>query len=190
LAEGLRVHLADVQARVPGAQLVLQLDEPSLPAVLGGRVGTPSGWGTVRAVPAATAEQTLGEVLGVAGHRIVHCCAADAPLALLRSAGAEALAVDAALVGPAELDALGEAIDAGLAILYGVVPTTETRLSAAGVQERVERFWGQLGFERSRLASSLVLTPACGLAGASPAYARRVLEVLRDAGRRLLEDAA
>src|SRR5207253_2839212 len=50
LAEGLRLHLDELQRRVPGATLLMQLDEPSLPAVLGGRVPTPSGWGTVRAV--------------------------------------------------------------------------------------------------------------------------------------------
>ena len=138
LAEGLRRHLADVQARLPGADVILQLDEPSLPAVLGGRVGTPSGWGTVRSVPANVAEQTLGEVLAVAeaGHRIVHCCAAEAPLALMRGAGADALAVDAALVTAAELDVIGEAIEAGVAILYGLVPGTDSAITAATVAER------------------------------------------------------
>ncbi len=38
LAEGLRQHVADVARRVPGAQVFLQLDEPSLTAVLLGRV--------------------------------------------------------------------------------------------------------------------------------------------------------
>ena len=43
LAEGVRVHLATVQRLVPGAELVLQLDEPSLPAVLEGSLPTASG---------------------------------------------------------------------------------------------------------------------------------------------------
>ncbi|RQX18838.1 methionine synthase, partial [Micromonospora chalcea] len=34
----------------------------------------------------------------------------------------------------------------------------------------------------------VVVTPACGLAGATPAYARAVLTACRDAGRRLAED--
>ena len=190
LTEGLRLHLEDVQRRVPGAQLVLQLDEPSLPAVLGGRVGTPSGWGTVRSVAANVAEQTLGDVLAVAGagHRIVHCCAADAPLGVMRAAGADALAVDAAHIGARQLDALGEAVDAGLAVLYGVVPSTDSRITAATVASRVEGFWNQLGFDRGRLAHAVVPTPACGLAGASPAYARTALELLREVGRRLVQD--
>ena len=50
LAEGVRAYVADVLRRVPGASVVVQLDEPSLPAVLAGSVPTPSGWGSVPAV--------------------------------------------------------------------------------------------------------------------------------------------
>jgi hypothetical protein len=50
LAEGLREHLAEVRRRVPGAQIVLQLDEPSLFAVLRGHVRSASGYRTHRAV--------------------------------------------------------------------------------------------------------------------------------------------
>ena len=55
LAEGLALHAAEV-ARRTGARVVVQLDEPSLPAVLTGRLSTPSGLGTVSAVPAADAQ--------------------------------------------------------------------------------------------------------------------------------------
>jgi hypothetical protein len=47
--------------------------------------------------------------------------------------------------------------------------------------------WRRLGFPPGRLAEQVVVTPYCGLAGASPAYARRALahcrevaQVLRD----------
>ena len=50
LAEGVRRHVADVAGRLPDAQMVLQLDEPSLPAVLAGQVPTASGFGTLRSV--------------------------------------------------------------------------------------------------------------------------------------------
>ncbi|MEN3307275.1 MAG: hypothetical protein V7603_3477, partial [Micromonosporaceae bacterium] len=40
LGEGLARHVAEVGRRVPGAQVLLQLDEPSLPAVLAGQVPT------------------------------------------------------------------------------------------------------------------------------------------------------
>lgn len=90
LAEGLRGHLAEVRRRVPGARLVVQLDEPSLTAVLRGRVRTASGYRTHRAVDRQIVEATLREVLGAAGETatLVHTCAPEVPFALLRRAGA------------------------------------------------------------------------------------------------------
>jgi methionine synthase II (cobalamin-independent) len=191
LADGLRAHLAAVTARVPGATPVLQLDEPSLPAVLAGRVPTPSGYGTVRAVEPATAEQALRAVLQAApeGARVVHCCAPDVPLALLRAAGADALAVDAALLRPEQYDELGEAVDAGVSLWLGVLSGTDTAVTLDTAREPIRRLWAELGFARSDLAARLVPTPACGLAGASPAYARRVLTLLRDLGRWLSDES-
>ena len=43
LAEGVAAHVAEVRKRVPGATVLLQLDEPALPAALAGRVPTASG---------------------------------------------------------------------------------------------------------------------------------------------------
>jgi methionine synthase II (cobalamin-independent) len=192
LAEGLREQLADIAARVPGARLVVQLDEPSLPAVLGGTVPTPSGWGTARAVEATVVEQTLRGVLEVApaGARVVHCCAPDVPISLLRSAGADAVAVDAALLDNGKLDEYGEAIDAGLALWLGVVPSTDATITLDSARDPIRRLWNTLGFPASQLAASVVPTPACGLAAASPDYVRRAFSVLRDAGRSLLDDSA
>lgn len=56
LAEGLRGHLAEVRRRVPGAEVVLQLDEPSLTPVLSGRVRSASGYRTYNAVDRAVVE--------------------------------------------------------------------------------------------------------------------------------------
>ncbi|MGN6610027.1 MAG: methionine synthase [Jatrophihabitans sp.] len=190
LTEGVRLHVADVQRRVPGATVLLQLDEPSLPAVIGGRVPTPSGYGTVRAVEATVAEQGLRDVLAVVpdGCRVVHCCAPDVPIALLRAAGADALSLDASLITPAHYDALGEAVDAGLALWPGVVPSTDATIDDTRAATTVTRIWSELGFAPAGLAG-VVATPTCGLAGASPAYARRALRVLRDVGKRLVDAA-
>src|SRR5580693_2861180 len=43
LAEGAAAHVAELAKRVPGAQLVVQFDEPALPAVARGEVPTASG---------------------------------------------------------------------------------------------------------------------------------------------------
>src|SRR5690242_3325262 len=53
LVEALTAHLAGLRRRVPGARPVLQLDEPSLTAVLRGQVRTASGYRTHRVVDRA-----------------------------------------------------------------------------------------------------------------------------------------
>lgn len=191
LGEGLRGHVEAVARRLPRASVLLQLDEPSLPTVLAGRVPTESGFGTHRPVETEVARGLLRDVFEAAGvPALVHCCAPDVPLELIRSAGAVGVALDLSLV--TDLDPLGEAIDAGLGLLAGAAPTlppasgrAPTSVEVAG---RVRRVWDQLGFPRRRLAEQVVVTPACGLAGATPAYARAVLTACRDAGRRLAED--
>jgi hypothetical protein len=66
LAEGVRLHVAEVRRLVPGARIVLQLDEPSLPAVLAGRLPTISGYGHLRPVDPQTAMTGLRDVLDAA----------------------------------------------------------------------------------------------------------------------------
>jgi methionine synthase II (cobalamin-independent) len=185
LTDGLKLHLADVGARVPGAHLVVQLDEPSVPAVLAGEVPTPSGYGTVAPLEASTVEQGLAAVLGVAppGARAVHCCASDVPLGLFRSAGADALSVDVNRLRRQDHDALGEAVDAGVALWLGVVPSTDAPITADAAKASVDGVWRSLGFPEERLASAVVPTPACGLAGATSDYARRALRVVTEVGR-------
>jgi methionine synthase II (cobalamin-independent) len=189
LAAGLRAHLEDLARRVPAATLVVQVDEPSLLAVLGGRVATPSGYGTVPARDASVIEQHLRSVLMVApeGARVVHCCAADVPIALLRAAGADALAVDAALLESGQYDALGEAVEAGMSLWLGVLPAVDAPVSFVAARAGIRRLWSALGFAPGQLAETVVPTPSCGLAGASPPHVRRVLAVLRDVGRDLVD---
>ncbi|MDG9678203.1 methionine synthase [Micromonospora sp. DH14] len=190
LAEGLRAHVAAVARRLPQASVLLQLDEPSLPAVLAGRVPTESGLGAYRAVESVDAAALLRTVVEAVGvPTVVHCCAPDVPLELIRSTGAVAVALDLDLV--TDLDPLGEALDAGLGLLAGAAPTRPPSAggapTSAQIADRVRQLWDRLGFPRRQLAEQVVVTPACGLAGATPQYARAVLAACRDAGRRLVE---
>ena len=63
LAEGVKAHVAEVAKRVPGATLLVQLDEPSLPAVADGGIPTPSGLSRVREVDEEVLRAKLREVL-------------------------------------------------------------------------------------------------------------------------------
>jgi hypothetical protein len=194
LAEGLRRHVADVRRRLPAAAVVVQLDEPGLPAVLTGRVPTASGFGMLSPVEAPVAEAGLRAVLTATdAYPAVHCCAARPPLELFRAAGARALSVDVSLLGAADDDALGAAVEAGVALWLGVVPALGSSADApmsdlAGSVRTVQRLWRRLGFDPVRLAESVVVTPSCGLAGASPAYARAALRQCREAARALRAD--
>ncbi len=188
LAEGIAAHVAAVSARLPGARVVVQLDEPSLPAVLQGGLPTASGFGKLPAVDAPDVETELAAVVAaVPGPVVVHCCANRAPLDLLRAAGADALSFDLGLVQ--DLDALGTAVDAGTRLFTGVVPGTDATLPAPkATASRLRAWWRELGFPADDLHAAVTLTPSCGLAGASPTYARAAMAHVREAARYLLPE--
>ena len=188
LAEGLAAHVADVAARVPGARVVVQLDEPSVPAVLQGGLPTVSGFGKLPAVEAQVVEQELAAVVAALPAPVVlHCCAARAPLDLFRAAGADALSFDLGLVQ--DLDAVGSAVEAGVHLVPGVVPGTDADLPAARASaSRVQAWWRELGFPADQLPAAVTLTPSCGLAGATPRYARGAMAHVREAAKYLQPD--
>lgn len=167
LAEGLRTHLADVARLVPGASLLVQIDEPALPAVLAGTLPTVSGFSRLRAVEAGLAQAGLTEVLSVVPdgiETVVHCCAPDVPIDLIRSAGAAAVAVDVSLVTPSGWDEIATSAEAGLALWAGVVPTDGGDVRPDATLAPLFAAWDRLGLPYDHLATT-VLTPACGLAG-------------------------
>ncbi len=191
LAEGLRRHLAEVRRRVPGARPVLQLDEPSLTAVLRGQVRSASGYRTHRAVDRQLVESALRDLVAVPGTDpvVVHSCAPDVPFALLRRAGVAGVSFDFSLLTERDDDAIGEAVEGGTGLFAGVVPGTDGRLSdPAGSVMGVRTLWRRLGLRPELLAQAVTVTPACGLAGASPDYARRALAHCVQAARSLADN--
>ena len=188
MAEGLAAHVADVAARIPGADVLVQLDEPSVPAVLQGGLPTVTGFGKLAAVEAGVVERELADLVArLPVPVVVHCCAPRAPLELFRSAGAAAVSFDLGLVQ--DLDAVGTAVEAGTHLFPGVVPGTDTTLAAPkATASRVQAWWRELGFPVDDLPAAVTLTPSCGLAGASPSYARAAMPHLREAARYLLPD--
>jgi hypothetical protein len=199
LAEGVSSHVAEVRRRVPGAEILLQLDEPALPAVLAGAIPTASGFSRLRAVEAQVAEDTLARVMAAGdAYPIVHCCAARVPYGLLRAAGAKAISVDARLIPQSADEAIGEAVEAGTGLFLGVLPGTDARPPGTAEPGRpgrepvspvrelvrpVRELWRRLGFPPGQLAEQVVVTPSCGFAGASPGYARAALARCREAAQ-------
>jgi methionine synthase II (cobalamin-independent) len=188
LAEGIAEHVAAVSARVPGARVVVQLDEPSVPAVLQGALPTASGLGTLPDVEATVVEQELTDLVGRLDVPVVlHCCAPRAPLGLFRAAGADGLSFD--LGNVQDLDAVGTAVEADAHLLVGVLPGTDTELPAPrATASRVQAWWRELGFPQDDLHARVTLTPACGLAGATPGYARTAMRHVREAAKYLVPE--
>jgi methionine synthase II (cobalamin-independent) len=187
LAEGLVNHIADVRRRVSGAtELIVQLDEPALPAVLAAQVPTASGFGRHRSVDPPRASEALewvtAAVEAAGGVPVVHCCAPGFDIGLVRGAGARGVSVDVDLMDASAYDALGQAVDEGDRVFLGLVPTAASSLTEKSVTEKALRLLDMMGLEP---ADNLVLTPACGLAGASPAWARQALVLSRQAAANL-----
>ena len=180
LAEGLTVHVADVRRRFGRAeQIVVQVDEPSISAVLGGGVPTASGFGRHRTVHPPEADALLRLVVdaitGAGAQPVVHSCAPDIPIALLAGAGFTAISFDLGLAEPD--DSWSESFEAGTDLWPGVVPSVDSDVTDADLQRSLERFFARLGFDEDAYAPRTVVTPTCGLAGASPAWARRALSL-------------
>ena len=201
LAASVADHAADVRRRLSATELIVQIDEPALPAVLAGRVPTASGLSRHRAVTAPEAAQRLGEVVRAAAgvvHAddepaadrvasvVVHCCAPSLPWQVLRESGVRAVSLDAVALSPGDIDAVSDWLDDGRQVWPGVVPSLdpEAPVPAAELTRSLLRWWADVGREVESVPATTV-TPTCGLAGASPTWARTALELAAAVSRNL-----
>jgi Cobalamin-independent synthase, Catalytic domain len=198
LAEAVAAHVAAVRRRVPGAEVLVQFDEPALPGVLAGSVPTASGLRRLAPVDEPAAADALRAV-GTAGSApyLAHCCARRVPFNVVTTAGATAVSFDLALVADSEHDAIGELAEAGIGVLAGAVPALppagparaapSLRDAARETAAAIVGLWARIGLPASTLPWQVVVTPACGLAGATPEMARAVLARCREAARMIPE---
>ncbi|GAA4890799.1 methionine synthase [Streptomonospora salina] len=191
--EGVLAHVGEVGKRVPGAELIVQVDEPSLPAVLAGSVPTASGYGRLPAPDRVTVEARLRELFGaLTGAGAVpgaHCCAPDVPVDLLRRSGARFVGLDTAAIGRSLDDDVGTAVESGVGLFAGVVASADGDVSDPGANvDPVRDLWSRIGFAPESLSRAVVATPACGLGRAAPDYARAALAACRQGARVLREE--
>jgi methionine synthase II (cobalamin-independent) len=184
LAEGLAAHVAEVAKRIPGARLIVQVDEPGLPAAMEGAVPSPSGLSRVRAVDEEIIRARLRTVLALATrcYTVVHCCGWPVPFGIVRGVGADAVSFDLSQLRTADWDALAETAEAGLGLLVGTDGEDKAKLART-----VADAWRKMGLPPGTCAPQVVITPACGLALASPAEADATLRRVREAARILPE---
>ncbi|MEU6560453.1 methionine synthase [Nocardia nova] len=190
LAEGVGSHAAEVGKRL-GADVVVQLDEPSAAAVLDGSLRGASVLNTVRALPAPEALHILDTVVTAQSAPVlIHSCASPPPLEFLRGSAAAAIGFDLSTIVTGNLDAVGELLDAGKLLALGLVPATApaTPPTWRELAEPGVRLIDRLGFGRRTLSDRVLVTSACGLASAPLSWARRALDLATDIARAYADD--
>ncbi|MGB7962596.1 MAG: methionine synthase [Propionicimonas sp.] len=199
LAEGVGELVSDLHRRLPALELVLQVDEPALPAVLGGNVPTEGGFFRFQAVDRAEVAAGLAALTaeparrGVAVDSVVHCCAPGLPIEDMLGQGREgagfgAVSLDLDTIAADQYEPLAAGVEAGAGVWLGCVPTHQPlQVTADEVRGRVLRFIETLGVADA-LAERLVLTPACGMAGFTPDAVSRTFGVLAVASRQVAEE--
>lgn len=190
LAEGIAQHVAEVGRRL-GAQVIVQLDEPSLPEVLAGTLRGVTSMERVAAVPEPEALSLLDTVVAAAGVPVaVHNCSAAPPLGMLRRSEAAIIGVDVAPLRTADLDSIGELLDSGKTIALGLVPAVEPAVPPTwrGVAAPALALVDRIGFPRATLSTQVLVTPACGLAGATQGWARTALRLCSEVARAFAEE--
>ncbi|HUO38462.1 MAG TPA: methionine synthase [Mycobacterium sp.] len=177
LAEGVGAHRAEVARRCE-SPVVVQFDEPSLPTALAGRLTGVTGLSPVHPVDESVALGLLDDCVAAAGTEVaVHSCGVGVPWQLLQRSTVHAVSVDVSSPDRVDLDGLGEFVDAGRVVLLGVIPVTAPPVPTTAPQaaEAAAALTDRLGFPRALLAERVGVTPACGLAGSTQAWARTAL---------------
>ena len=171
-----------MQRAFPHADVVVQVDEPDIPAVLAGEVRTSSGRLTYRSLEPPVVQVLLQTVMhaltSVGAIGGIRCFRPRAPIALFRDAGAQFLGVDLDRPLPAD-DALAQAWEDGIGLLLGCVPVRTfdrvTRPASDAQSSALLRgFMSDSGF--SEVPANVAITPSSGLAGVDLHVARRVME--------------
>jgi methionine synthase II (cobalamin-independent) len=190
LAEGVAAHRAALARRLD-TPVVVQFDEPSLPEALGGRLTGVTGLSPVAALDEAVAGALLDMCVATAGAEVlVHSCAPELPWNLLQRSTISAVSVDAGTLSAADLDGVAAFLESGRAVMLGVVAATppDKRPSAEEVAGAVVAVTDRLGFGRSALRDRIGVTPACGLATATPRWARTAIGLARKAAEVFAQD--
>lgn len=187
LASGVDGLRDQIKRRLPGVIATLQVDEPSLPAVLAGAVPTEGGYFRHRAVDQ---EEAVGLLAGLGGD-VLHCCASGLDLGLVlgeHGAGFTGVALDPRLLARADYDALGPLLESGGELLLGVAD------AAAGHAPTADKLTAQAlavlrPLELGEIAvRGVVLTPSCGLASWPVGEVPRLFAALRTTADRLDEE--
>ncbi|MEO9327370.1 uroporphyrinogen decarboxylase/cobalamine-independent methonine synthase family protein [Gordonia aurantiaca] len=188
-AEGIAQHVGEIRRRL-GAEVVVQLDEPMIGQVIEGTVEPLTRFDPIRAIPAVEVARALGELVEhVAVPVILHDCGKPR-WDLLEHLTTVAYSIDVTRPTAEDLDGIGMLIDRGGVLVAGRVPSTEPArpLRAETVATDLAAITDRIGLNRKVLAGNVIVTPTCGLAGASERWAKSALSICAQAGELLSRD--
>jgi hypothetical protein len=189
LALGAAEHLRAVRARFPNAALVLQLDEPALPAVLAGAVPTASGWQRYRSVDLPVVSTGLSAVFAGAEHTVLHVLGPRTVWELADNLALSAWTLDLSRHHRKDDDVVGNLLDSGRAVIFNITVAkdlSESEQVARGYAQIVE-IRDRLSFAPDWFAARVALAPTGKSLGESLTDLREALAVVREIGRRLCD---
>lgn len=165
LAEGLTEHLDAIRRVIPGVELVVQLDEPALPAIMAGKIPRSAGRGVLAPMFASVVAEGLRPVVesvrSYDGNEIVvHCCDAALDVALVAELGIAGVSLDLGVLDRAGWESVGEYVDGGGELWAGI----STGEAPATQANSVVAPWRAMGLKNADMRQ-VTITPPCGLAG-------------------------
>lgn len=176
LAAGVDAHVAEVRRQVPGADVVVQVDERGLGRVLAGTVATFSGYSRFAPVPGPDAVEVLTPVIdaarGAGATSVVHVPPAGVAVAAHAGAGAVGLRIEGWEEPLWTLAA--RAVERGMD-LWALSPVTSGSRDAASVADDVAGGWGRIGLPPAGLARVWLLDDGTAPTSAGARAAVRVL---------------
>ena len=122
LAEGVAAHRAEVARRLDCA-VVVQFDEPSLPAALAGRLTGVTSLTPVHPVDEPVAAALLDDCVATVGGSVaIHSCAPGLPWQMFLRSTVSAVSFDLSTLTADDLDGVGEFVESGRTVMLGVLP--------------------------------------------------------------------
>lgn len=179
----------EVARRLPGARVLLQVDEPALLAVAAGAISTASGFGKHQKV---APDELVAALRPLAPSAWLHCCAPGDWLDFADRAGFTTVAINAGHYRTSQqFDALGAWAQAGRSIVAGVVDTARPQLQPTDeLVTAALRVLRPLDLPLDAVEKQVLLGTACGLAGWPRSSVTPQLIALRDAAPLVAETLA
>ena len=177
---------------------VVQIDEPALGAVLDAAVPTPSGMDRYRSVPPDTARTALARMVAAvhdAGAAAwLHSCAIPAPIGLLLGTEADGISVDLTAQSPngdtgQNEQLLGQLLEGSQVTLAAGILSPLAAPDPVATAHRLLRLLDRIGVPLDTVADRIVVTPSCGLAGATPAQALAVMKAAAEVAKILAKES-